>query len=328
MINLTDKQSEILEEFLKFSNENDEESGLTSGSLGKRGINRKTFTDNLEFLLNHDLLKQVKIIEHGHQKWKFYEITSFGIIALYLWQHENKEIKKIEFNEKFFPLIKRHEKVLRKLTKDQFNRAFVHAISSITFEPVIEVYDEISKKYVTHTKEHVASIYLKLSMDSFIILRKNYTLGDDVMMDIVDKEGKVIEQVNWTGKNKDKSDELLEKFVFLFYLHLLYGGQYFESIHPRKMFKNINNLKEKHGSIKDKSNPPSMMNLVDLKELLDGYDANEINKVWKNNIAEIFQIIKKDKEFSKLMIDNFSEIFNAGGYFADFKQIIKEFKQK
>ena len=326
MINLTDKQSEILEEFLKFSNENDEESGLTSGSLGKRGINRKTFTDNLEFLLNHDLLKQVKIIEHGHQKWKFYEITSFGIIALYLWQHENKKIKKIEFSEKFFPLIKRHEKVLRKLTKDQFNNAFFKAISSIKFDPMVEVYDKISKRYVTHTKEHYASIYLKLSSNSLIILRKDYTLGDDVMMDIVDEEGKVIQQENWTDKNKDKSDELLEKFVFLFYFHLLYDEKYFESIQPDKMFKNINNLKEKHGPIRDKSNPPSMMHLVDLKELLVSYD--DVNKVRKKYKNKILQIIKNDKEICKLIIDNLSEILNASDYLADFKQIIKEFKQK
>jgi len=235
-------------------------------------------------------------------------------------------MKKIEFSEKFFPLIKRHEKVLRKLTKDQFNRAFVDAISSIKFDPLVEVYDEISKRYVTHTREHVASIYLKLSDHSLIILTKNYALGEDVMVDILDKEGKVIEQENWTGEDRDKSDELLEKLVFLFYLHLLYDEKYYESIHPTKMFKNINNFEE--GPITDKSNPPSIFHLAinDLQKLLD--NENKIEKGRKKYKNKILQIIKNDKEICKLMIDNLSEILNAGDYFDDFKQIIKEFRQK
>ena len=62
MIALTEIQARILEEFLKFNQEDKDNSGLTSGSLGKRGINRKTFTDNLDYLQNHFLLKEVKTI--------------------------------------------------------------------------------------------------------------------------------------------------------------------------------------------------------------------------------------------------------------------------
>ena len=129
-------------------------------------------------------MKEVKTIQHGHQKWKFYDITSFGVIALNLWQYENKKISKIEINEKFFPLIKKHEKELKKLGRDEFYRAYFDAIRSIQLYPWEEIYDKQTKKYVTHSIEHFALIPLGLAGDFVIMAKKNYNLGGELLVDI------------------------------------------------------------------------------------------------------------------------------------------------
>ena len=56
MISLTNSQAKIIQKLMKFEKENDEK-GISTAFLGKRGINRRTFEINQDFMLQNYLIK-------------------------------------------------------------------------------------------------------------------------------------------------------------------------------------------------------------------------------------------------------------------------------
>lgn len=65
---------------------------ITSYQIGKLGINRKAFTDNVDELIYYDFVK-VKQKEFGRQIRKYYKITKLGLQYLLVSQSGSDFLK-------------------------------------------------------------------------------------------------------------------------------------------------------------------------------------------------------------------------------------------
>jgi len=56
--------------------------GTTSGMIEDHGVNRKTFTDNIDSLVEDNLIEESLTEKHGDQTWKYYKTTILGKVLL------------------------------------------------------------------------------------------------------------------------------------------------------------------------------------------------------------------------------------------------------
>jgi len=136
---------------MKLEKENDGK-GISTAFLGKRGINRRTFEINQDFMLQNYLIKITNKEKHGIQTWKYYKITPHGVVAYLKWcQLKNKQIHQ-SILQSYFPSIFEHYDALQKMYGTMFYYIFNHAINQFDLKPNLEVID-ISTKEITKNKD-------------------------------------------------------------------------------------------------------------------------------------------------------------------------------
>ena len=306
MIGLTQSQSEILQEFFKYDIETkgDVGRGLTSASLGKRGVNRRTFEINQNFLLNHYLIKTSFEEKHGHQTWKYFDITAFGAMTLILWNKRKDQKEKIELSNRFFPDIVRYRKKLEKLYGKLFEQILLNTIESFEISPDVIIIDK-SGKEVTHTSATSELMKFNFGRTEFVSER-HYDLRGKLMIDVMDENDHVLKTDDWNEGQKSP-DEIIDRFTFKFFYNLISFPHYLGiPHHSRKIpFEELKNIK---GSIKNKSIPPSIFQLAggQLGDLLDNYD--EMIKIGSKSLPQVLEIIKKDSRLNDLFTTILTEI--------------------
>ena len=139
MMNLTDAQGEILEQFILYDAETEGNigKGMSSLDLAKRGIIRKTFSNNFEYLLDNYLIRLEQVEQHGKQIWKYFVVTTNGVSAYLKWTREKDNDKKITLTAKFFPLIAKYWKRLRRIYGRILDDQMLKAIDQIGVQPQI-----------------------------------------------------------------------------------------------------------------------------------------------------------------------------------------------
>ena len=136
---------------MKLEKENDEK-GISTAFLGKRGINRRTFEINQDFMLQNYLIKITNKEKHGIQTWKYYKITPHGVVAYLKWcQLKDKQIHQ-SILQSYFPSIFEHYDALQKMYGTMFYYIFNHAINQFNLKPNLEVID-ISTKEIIKNKD-------------------------------------------------------------------------------------------------------------------------------------------------------------------------------
>ncbi len=192
MIDLSDIQAEILKTFLDYERktEGNISKGLTSGAVAKRGLNRRTFEINIDFLLAHHLLKITKEEKHGTQTCKYYDLTPLGVIAFLKWNGQQKPRKNFVLSNRFFPHITKYKKQLEELfTKKGLQIILERTTEQIDLNPLQIIKDKNGKE-ISRTSWHNERMQLLLVSGSALEISvfNNYKLTEHEM-DFITKNG-------------------------------------------------------------------------------------------------------------------------------------------
>jgi len=324
MIELTKNQAQILGVFLSKLDDKSRKDfrGMTNAALGKNGINRKTFDNNQDFMLNHYLLKITDEEKHGIQNWKYYDITPFGAMAFILWQQKNLPKRKIKLPQRFFPDIVKYQPKLEKWLGKIFHDLIINAIKGFEIVPMAILMDSKSKKEITHTTNMIEIMKLN-TIGIGVSLDKTYNLKGETVVNVVDKEGKVIKTVDFS-EGQDSPDTIIDRFTFLFFLSALTKFRVGRDLNSSTKFYS-DDLKDVEGPIDSKGNPPTITDIVhiDLGPMAKSF-INEQN-IFEKAIPKIQQIVKKDPRLSNLIKQNISEIKNNLNIFNKLFEIQKNF---
>lgn len=308
MLELSDIQGRILNAFVEYDGDNKGEIGygLTSGKLGKLGINRKTFdnTDknsinNKDFLLDNYFLRITRKESHGQQYWIYYKITTLGVIAYLKWASELKSEYQVSYSQTFFPLITRHLKKIIELYGD--------TVSHILSNTALRI----------NIKSQVSGIIKNQRVDSrTLICSMTLRVGDfDIIYDqFLDKplfkKIKHIVDIDYEDEINDKlNQKLSDCFTFVFYYNLINSGLNANEI-VNLFIKEYNTFEKKNGDY-----------YIDEKKFKIRLKKHQIKL--QTNYKKILKLIKSDSELHKLISDNYDEVLSK----LDQTSIIEEMRK-
>lgn len=294
MIEITESQASILEKFLEYEElSKDSENGLTGGSLGKRGINRKTFTDNLAFLEEHYLIYKNFEEQHGIQNWKFYRIFPFGALSYYLWKIRKYPTKEIKISKKFFPLIHDYYPKLKKWFGNEVNYCLRNALMNLDLEPYF-IYTNEKDEIIGTSSQFKFFVHSR----SFTFSEEYDFLGLEHTINFIDKNGNIVKKEKEYYKNPD---ELLDWLVYLFFDALLFG---IDSIHRKNPIRYKVSNPEMFATQKVQSS--AIMEDSKFIPIIENAESQLENH--KKYDKKLYDLIKKDTKLMKTLDNKFQVI--------------------
>ena len=170
---ISDTQEEIISTIIEDRKnfEANDRKGISSARIEKLGINRKTFENNIDFLLQNYLLIVTNEEEHKKQIWIYYDVTPLSYLLLLRKSGVEivlKRTKEGSLNE-FFPYIMRHWEELKKIYGIQIYRSFYSAVKKI--DVYLGSHTERGRKARSHRHLEYHSI---VNFPSHNISFKNY----------------------------------------------------------------------------------------------------------------------------------------------------------
>lgn len=286
MIGISDSQAKILEKLIEYDLESSEW-GLTSGAIEKRDINRKTFANNINWLLENYFVKITWSDDHGLQVWKYYMVTQLGVLAYLKWITKKDVEKSIDITERFAPLLVKHLGKIKEWYGDIADYALKKAVSQINVNP-ISVLHLKSKKKSQPSKEMVESMTLTFGSVDIIFYR-------DMGKPVFEKIHKFGKDIYDHRKNKKFGTDIANRFTFAYFfnlINLVYStGDFMEAsmeINPiARRFKN-------------------KIILEDTTKIIKRTESL-VNKLQENK-KKVIQMISEDKDLSELFKSTISEM--------------------
>lgn len=302
MISISNIQAEILEKFTDYDLKTQGEvgKGLSNAALGKRGINRRTFELNENFLLNHYLIKLVHIEKHGIQTWKYYDITPLGVFSYLKWCRTNRKQSEIIHSKRFFPYLVKHEKNLKKLIGDSFFNHLVNdAIRQIDVYPEFTISD-MKGKELGYPTTFIEKTIIEFNTISILFHRIFNINPEKKQFGAFTKKGEILgdkEDVTIFVDDRTITDRVIDKLTFLFFYNLL--GNF-----PNSKFEDIVGFGESFMA-RDDSEVGKLLRSLNSKP--KGKQEKSLLQIYQN-LDKVISMVKKDQKLVSLIKNNLTEL--------------------
>lgn len=229
MLRLTDAQGKIIESIVKY--DADELGnigyGLTSYKIETLGINRRTFTINVDELIENNFLYLIRSdmhysgrrTEHKDKSspWNYYQVSTLGFLAYQNWLRQSQKNKTGIITRKYFPLITEHWKTIHKLYGQVMIEILIQTTNQINVEPQFKLIHKETKKKI-FSRKLVDTLTLNIGTIDVIFYRN---LGE---IEIVKPNKKKITQIYDQTRNKEINKAVRDRFTFAFYFNLINFG--------------------------------------------------------------------------------------------------------
>lgn len=288
---------------MKLEKENDEK-GISTAFLGKRGINRRTFEINQDFMLQNYLIKITNEEKHGIQTWKYYKITPHGVVAYLKWcQLKDKQIHQ-SILQSYFPLIFEHYDALQKMYGTMFYYIFNHAINQFDLKPNLEVID-ISTKEIIKNKDRYNFL------ETITVPHKTNRFNFSRFKNLDQESEKVGRNANPDYFNDLKiEDNITNRITFLFFYDLIVLTTLDVVLHY--FYWNIRVSKK-------------VLFSGPQNEFEEDKSLIELYKYYERIYPMIISIIKKDPTLKKLFKNTMHELSEEAKGLKLFEDLKKEF---
>lgn len=298
MFDPTDAQGKIIEEFIDYDAEKKGNVGygLSSGGMEKRGINRRTFVNNVDDLVSNNFLYLTHSKIYSTRKknkeikspWNYYVVSHLGVLAYIKWATRNN--KDFSITKKFFPLITKHMKELQKL--------YGYDIISLFFQKTVDQINVKPQGQITSPNHEQRIKLKKLNATMTLPIQDLEVTFTDFIGEPKTKEIKRFDGLEYDfdySQNETIDKTITDRFTFAFYFNLINASQ------------NANELL----NLALKANPPFFKkgkkvyqkNLEELTKFLKQFQT----KIEKNSKL-ITSIINNDPELHKLFTETLSDL--------------------
>jgi hypothetical protein len=288
MLDLTDKQAEIIKIFLDHyrDNSNQISNGITAKGLEKYGTESKTFRNHKDYFLKNYFLRLTKVEYHGGENYVYFQITRLGVLAYLKWQSK-QEPSDIWLDRDFFPLLFKYWGELVESFEQVFFDILTKTLERIEIQPQLKGIIQGETIYGGKLDE---SIIIPMGMIEVKIFRKYKQ--PDIQQVPAKTDWGVYD--TFESLNQEIDDKITERFTFLLLFNLLHvgisAGEFTNLI--------ILNCLEIDKESKEQSDEEG-------KLIMEG-----ALKRTQKNTAKLFSIINKDKMLHTLMKSSISEIID------------------
>lgn len=292
-MDLSDPQAQILEKMIAHYAES--KLGLTGGAIEKKGVNRKTFANNIDWLLERYYAITIWSENHGLQVWKYYTATPLGILAYLKWIVKKDLDKTITFNGIFAPLLAKHLNQINEWYGDIVTPVMRKTINQINVDPTFTLFFK-SKNFSQPSQEMTESMTLTFGLVDVIFYRN---MGKSTYKKIHKFGRDIYDHSN----NKKFTIDLSNRFTFAFFFNLINlgysGGDFLDtSLEVNPPMKQIGNrvhldakekIMKKNTSLEKRlqKNKKKVMQLIN--------DDDELFSIFKSTLNEISSKIKEPK---------------------------------
>lgn len=228
MFDCTDAQGKIIEEFIEYDYEKLGKvgHGLSSGAIEKRGINRRTFVNNIDELVSNNFLYLIRSEKHNgprkkskqpRAEWKYYVVSHLGVLAYIKWATKN--YKELSITKKFFPLITTHQRELNKLYGDLIIHLLEKTVDQINVKPEGQIITPDKKRKIPLSK---LILTMNLPIQDLEIIFTDF-IGEP-KRDEIKYLGGLDHDFDYS-KNKIIDQAVTDNFTFAFYFNLINLGK-------------------------------------------------------------------------------------------------------
>jgi DNA-binding PadR family transcriptional regulator len=294
MIQLTEQQSNIIKKLVENTQKvpNQNFLGLSSGGLEKLGINRRTFEINLDLMLHNQLIKIIHEEKHNRQKWRYYDITQLGFLALLKWLPQ-KELLKIDVKKfgRFIPYIAIHWDELIRLYDDEIYSILKQSIEQLEIKPLFTDLNISKTKQPAWNKVFVENTRLEFSDPGVeMIFTRVFGVYSDKEKEQAEENGIKLYFPNF----EDMRNSVIKRLTFVFFFNLIRAPLEISLHHD------LWNVKPKIGiPSKDEIDKQAKKFGLQYKKTLNRMDKAS---------SEVISMIRYDQELMSIIHENLDEI--------------------
>ena len=290
MLDLTDKQAEIIKTFIDHYRDgsNKISQGIPAKKLKDYGIEPKTFRNHKDYFLENYFLRLSTVEYHGNRNYFYFQITRLGVLAYLKW-FSNSNSTEIWLDRDFFPDLHKHWVELVETFEQVLFDVARKTLDRIEIRP--QIVREIQGQTVYGGKLY-ENITIPIGTIDVKIFRKYKQ--PDVQKNPTNLDWGVTE--TFESLNQDIDDKITQRFTFLLLFNLLNSGI-------------------DAGEFSNLMFPNYVKPFDDRKEYLTEEDKLEkkseiatFHKKMQENVSKLFSIINQDESLHSLMKSTISEI--------------------
>lgn len=286
MLDLTDKQAEIIKVFIEHYRDksNKISKGISAKELEKYGLTPKTFRNHKEYFLKNYFLRLNTVGYHNYRNYFYFQVTRLGVLAYLKWQTKSK-ISEIWLDRDFFPLLFKYWVELVECFEQVLFNALQKTLDRIEIRPEFEAKINGENIFAGRLEE---SITIPMGMIEVKIFRKYKQ--PEVQEKPTDRD--IFRTDSFESLNQEIDDKIEQRFTFLLLFNLLHTGT--------NVGEFINIVIQNNMKVDTKSKKQTKK---ERKKIIEG-DYKKTQEC----VTKLFSIINKDKTLHSLMKSTILEI--------------------
>jgi hypothetical protein len=287
MLDLTDKQAEIIKVFIEQYRDksNKISQGISADELEKYGIVSKTFRNHKDYFLKNYFLRLNVVGYHGPRNYLYFQVTQLGVLAYLKWFTNSNSIK-IKIDQNFFPFLYKYWEELVENFEEVLFGVLKKTLDRIEIRPMFE--GKINGETIYGGKLD-ESIIIPMEMVEVKIFRKY----KQPVIQENPKKDKLNRTDTFDSLNQEIDDKITERFTFLLFFNLLHLSTNAGEL--------VNTYMQNY--IEYDKNNATKQSEEEIKSIYTKYANRTLE-----NVTKLFSIINQDKILHDLMKSSISEI--------------------